>query len=84
MLVTAFGPNPDGDGTLLRLWEQAGKDGPCRVRLPQELSQRDGPALQSPRPAGRRTVAGPRRATDPSAGPFAPASVILKNETSPK
>ncbi|HUT93581.1 MAG TPA: glycoside hydrolase family 38 C-terminal domain-containing protein [Thermoguttaceae bacterium] len=38
VLVTAFGPNPDGDGMLLRLWEQAGEDGPCRVRLPGGMS----------------------------------------------
>jgi len=34
VLVTAFGPNPDGQGTLLRLWEQAGRDGACTVHLP--------------------------------------------------
>jgi len=37
VLVTAFGPNPDGEGILLRLWEQAGQDGVCRVRLPEAL-----------------------------------------------
>jgi len=37
VLVTAFGPNPDGEGILLRLWEQAGQDGICRVRLPEAL-----------------------------------------------
>lgn len=35
--VTAFGPNPDGAGSLLRLWEQAGNDGECTVRLPAGL-----------------------------------------------
>jgi len=34
-LVTAFGPNPDGDGTVLRLWELAGRSGRCAVRLPE-------------------------------------------------
>lgn len=34
ILVTAFGKNPDGDGTILRLWEQAGKTGKCIVTLP--------------------------------------------------
>lgn len=34
MLVTAFGPNPDGAGTILRLWESAGRAGECEVRLP--------------------------------------------------
>jgi alpha-mannosidase len=32
--LTAFGPNPDGAGWVLRLWEQAGRAGPCQVRLP--------------------------------------------------
>lgn len=40
ILVTAFGQNPDGAGTLLRLWEQAGKSGECGVRLPAELGVR--------------------------------------------
>ncbi len=33
--VTAYGTNPDGPGTVLRLWELAGKSGPVRVRLPE-------------------------------------------------
>lgn len=37
ILVTAFGPNPDGEGTILRLWEQSGQTGRCKVRLPSEL-----------------------------------------------
>lgn len=37
VLATAFGPNPDGEGILLRLWEQAGQDGPCKVTLPEGL-----------------------------------------------
>jgi len=35
ILVTAFGANPDGDGTVLRLWEQAGISGPCTVKSPE-------------------------------------------------
>jgi hypothetical protein len=35
VLVTAFGANPDGPGLVLRLWEQAGRDGPLEVRLPE-------------------------------------------------
>lgn len=37
VLVTAFGQNPDGKGTLLRLWEQSGQTGECKVRLPAGL-----------------------------------------------
>jgi len=33
--VTAFGPNPDGDGTLLRVWEQGGITGNLLVTLPK-------------------------------------------------
>jgi hypothetical protein len=38
VLVTAFGPNPDGDGTIIRLWEQAGLGGACKIRLPEKLA----------------------------------------------
>jgi hypothetical protein len=34
VLVTAFGENPDGPGTLLRLWDQSGITGEAVVRLP--------------------------------------------------
>jgi len=32
--VTAFGPNPDGEGTILRVWEQGGNSGKLEVTLP--------------------------------------------------
>ena len=32
--VTAFCPNPDGEGTVLRVWEQAGRGGEITVTLP--------------------------------------------------
>jgi hypothetical protein len=35
--VTAFGPNPDGAGTLLRLWELAGASSDCTVTLPAAM-----------------------------------------------
>lgn len=34
VMVTAFGPNPDGKGTILRLWEMAGQGGALNVKLP--------------------------------------------------
>jgi len=33
--ITAYGKNRDGDGILLRLWEQTGKGGLCKVTLPK-------------------------------------------------
>ena len=35
VLLTAFGKNPDGKGTILRLWEQAGSSGKCTITLPE-------------------------------------------------
>jgi hypothetical protein len=32
--LTAFGPNPDGIGTVLRVWEQGGISGNLEVTLP--------------------------------------------------
>ena len=34
VMVTAFGENPDGEGILLRVWEQAGTAGKLTVELP--------------------------------------------------
>jgi hypothetical protein len=36
--ITAFGPDPDGQGTLLRLWEQSGEHGKCKIELPANSS----------------------------------------------
>jgi hypothetical protein len=38
VLVTAFGQNPDGDGTLLRVWEQAGVSGELTVTIPGKFT----------------------------------------------
>jgi hypothetical protein len=35
ILITAFGGNPDGKGTVLRLWEQGGVSGSVTVTLPR-------------------------------------------------
>lgn len=37
VLLTAFGPNPDGQGTLLRVWEDAGQSGPLTITLPEQM-----------------------------------------------
>jgi hypothetical protein len=38
ILLTAFGTNPDGGGTLLRLWERGSKSGLCKVALPEGIN----------------------------------------------
>jgi hypothetical protein len=40
VLITAFGKNPDGEGLILRIWEQAGNSGECIVSLPKNLNGR--------------------------------------------
>jgi hypothetical protein len=37
VLVTAFGANPDGPGTLLRLWEEAGQSSTVKISLPEGM-----------------------------------------------
>ena len=39
--LTAFGPNPDGNGTILRVWEQSGVSGLLKVTLPQGMEIND-------------------------------------------
>jgi hypothetical protein len=78
VLVTAFGQNPDGPGTLLRLWEQSGQTGRCTVRLP------DGLKTSAARPVnlrGETTGATlPVRSSQftVTLRPFAPQSFILE------
>jgi hypothetical protein len=38
ILRTAFGTNPDGGGTLVRLWQWGGKSGLCKVALPEGIN----------------------------------------------
>jgi alpha-mannosidase len=49
VVITAFGKNPDGEGTILRLWEQAGNSGLCTITLPARHPYKTASLLQSPR-----------------------------------
>lgn len=76
--VTAFGPNPDGPGLVLRLWELAGQPGPCQVQLPAGLEVAEvQPVDLRGQPAGKTiaAVGGAFRFELPA---FAPASFVLK------
>lgn len=77
VLVTAFGPNPDGAGIVLRLWELAGESGHVTVRLPKGLNARSAqPVDLRGRPIEKALpVKGGSFATTLHA--FAPASFIL-------
>jgi hypothetical protein len=76
--VTAFGPNPDGDGTLLRVWELAGGSGDLTVALPASARFTSatpvtlrGEKTSSPRPLGDGRLVFPL-------GAYTPASFPLK------
>jgi hypothetical protein len=75
--VTAYGSNPDGSGTVLRLWEQAGNSGTVSVRLPEGSNARQvQPVDLRGRPIGK-----PIPVKDGSfkikIGAFAPVSLVL-------
>ena len=77
ILVTAFGTNPDGPGTVLRLWEQAGKSGMVSVRLPE------GTTIKQVQPVDLRgrSIGKPIAVKNGSfklqMGAFAPVSLVL-------
>lgn len=80
ILVTAYGSNPDGPGTVLRLWEQAGKSGTVSVRLPEGSS----PRQAQPVDLRGRSVGKPIPVRNGSfkieVGAFAPVSLVLDAE----
>jgi hypothetical protein len=76
VMLTAFGPNPDGEGTVLRVWEQAGVSGDLTVTLPAGYSsarqvnlrgKESGPLMK----VNDRTISFPLRA-------YAPVSFVLQ------
>lgn len=77
--VTAFGVDPDGnDGTLLRVWEQAGVSGRLSVTLPQGMSVTEAVPVNL---RGEKTgdpITVKTGQFDFELGQYAPASFILK------
>ena len=78
LLVTAFGRNPYGEGTLLRLWDQAGDAATCTIQLPAgmrassaQLCNLRGEAVGAP------LAVSESGAFDVPVRPMAPTSVIL-------
>ena len=72
--VTAFGANPDGDGMILRLWEEAGLSGSLQVNLPAGLRVRSvQPVDLRGRPTGTAIPVNAGRFETPIQG-FAPVS----------
>jgi len=76
VLLTAFGPNPDGAGTVLRVWEQSGVTDNLTVTLPGNYRfatpvDLRGEKLGEPVPIKSRALTFPLKA-------YAPASFILQ------
>ncbi|MBM4037496.1 MAG: hypothetical protein FJ290_03195 [Planctomycetes bacterium] len=77
ILVTALGPNPDGEGLLLRLWEQTGAKEPCTLQLPVGLRPKSAqPCDLRGRPIGEPIPITDGKLTVPMS-PFAPVSLLL-------
>ncbi|MGO9110611.1 MAG: hypothetical protein ACLP9L_15425 [Thermoguttaceae bacterium] len=77
-LVTAFGANPYGEGTLLQFWEQMGDGGAFTVHLPGAM----GAATAQPcdlrgQPTGAPVTVSRQGAFIATIRPMAPASFIL-------
>jgi hypothetical protein len=84
LLLTAFGRNPYGEGTLLRLWDQVGDSGTCTIQLPSGMKAR------SAQPCNLRgEITGPPLAISEqgtfnvTTKPLAPVSVILLGTEKP-
>ncbi|MBL9138948.1 MAG: hypothetical protein JNK85_23975 [Verrucomicrobiales bacterium] len=78
VVVTAFGSNPDGPGTLLRVWEMAGQSGELAITLPvvSNFTQATPVNLRG------ETLAAPSKISDGrivvNLGPYAPASFLIQ------
>lgn len=79
VVVTAFGQNPDGEGTLLRVWEMAGVSGDLTVKLPAEGSFTTAqPVNLRGEKTGQPFPIAPGKLTF-TLPAYAPASFVLKN-----
>jgi hypothetical protein len=79
VLLTAFGPNPDGAGLVLRLWEQTGHSSRCTVTLP---GRADAITHAQPRDLRGEPMGNPITLTEDTAvlnvPSFAPVSIVFK------
>ncbi|HVM46742.1 MAG TPA: hypothetical protein VMU04_01895 [Candidatus Acidoferrum sp.] len=77
ILVTAFGANPNGAGTVLRLWEQAGNSGKVQVRLPAGFKADRGQPIDLRGCACGEPLPIRQGVFELEVDAFAPASVLL-------
>jgi hypothetical protein len=77
VLVTAFGQNPDGPGTVLRVWDQSGETGPLAVTIPGGFATATPVDLRGEKTGAPLPIKGDRLALQ--LGAYAPASFKLEN-----
>ena len=78
LLLTAFGRNPFGEGTLLRLWDQTGNGGTVSVQLPAGMKVRAAQLCNlRGEPAGPSLPVLESGEFEVPIRPMAPVSVIL-------
>ncbi len=80
--VTAFCPNPDGEGTVLRVWEQAGKGGEITVTLQQGMKAATAQPVNLRGEIAGEPIAVKNGSFTFALGAWAPKSFIL-SETKP-
>lgn len=81
LLVTAFGPNPYGEGTLLRLWDQSGNAGRHTIGLPDGMKARTAqPCDLRGQVAGSPIEISDRGTFDVTIQRMSPTSLILRAE----
>lgn len=79
ILITAFGKNPDGDGTILRLWEQSGISGKVVITLPKESNYKIAKFVNLRGvELGKQIVIGNDKKITVDLKAFAPLSLLLK------
>jgi len=84
LILTSFGRNPYGEGTLLRLWEQTGQGGSRQIQLPAGM-RADTAQLCNLRgePMGTPITVSKRGSFEVTVRPMAPISVILTGAKHP-
>lgn len=81
-LVTAFGTNPYGKGTLLRFWEQTGDSGKFTVKLPAGMKVRHAqPCDLRGQPIGDPLPVTEQGTFEVNIEPMAPLSVVLMDSS---
>ena len=79
ILLTAFGTNPDGGGTLVRLWQRGGKSGLCKVALPEGINATSlQPVDLRGRPVGEKIKVTKNR-FEVNAKAWAPMSFVIES-----